>query len=275
MDLILNEYTGLYSSQDGIFVFDPSSGLVYQLTAYGYQPIGQASFDNGYPSQIPTQPGTWGYPGLPSPGAFPPWSGWGLPSPPQQRPPAPAGPTAPRTAVYAPPPPVGSVFSPVTRAPSAPGATVPVNVAPYATPAPAAVQPKPGTPTSVQGAPPPRQGAPPPRIVGQPASTTGGTITATPDASAGYWEIVPQTDGQWAGSAHENLFERTNLPIKKVRYPGGAYWNNKGITVMRLKQTTPGYDPDYFILYDNPSPDVFKTYWENVQAVQVVRVSPF
>lgn len=276
MDLILNELTGLYMSADGSVVYDPNTGAVYQYTPYGYQQIGTAT--NSAPVYTPPAFPSPGWPGGFAPG-WPQGSGglpwWWPQQQPPQRPPAPAGPGAPPQPVYAKPPDPGSVFKPTVNPPGNPQANpVPFNVAPYATPAPAATAPKAGTPVSRQGPPPPRTGGSPAKVVGPPSS--GGSITGGgPDPRQGYWEIIAQTDGKWAGSAHENLFERTNLPVKKVRWDSGFVWDKKAEVVMQLKNPAPGYERDYFILYNGGSDNPFSGPWDAMWGIQVRPVNPF
>lgn len=283
MNLTYNPYYGIYISDDGAYVYDPSTGYVYQLTASGYVVIGTATLPPVAPSAPPywpAQPPAWPDPAAPQW----PWPGspqWPWPTPAQPKPNTPtppppgAGPstTGQRPPVYVVPPSPGTVVP--SAAPSSSG-----NFVPYKTPAPAATPPAPGTPTVKQGAPPPRAKPTAPKYV--PSGTgsgTGGSITsaAGPDPSAGYWEILLDTEGLWAGAPHENMFERDgSSKITKVRYPDGRLWEHKGLVVYREKSPAPGSARMYFILYDNPGPtNPFKSYWENLLAVQVMPVKPF
>lgn len=283
MNLNYNPYYGVYISDDGVYLYDPNTGYVYQLTQSGYVVIGSASFSQ----PAPMQPAPWPspQPGWPSPSS----PGWPLPSSPQWPWPTPS---QPKPNTPSPPPPgagpsTTGVRPPVYVIPPAPGTVVPSaapsssgNVVPYKTPAPAATPPAPGVPTVRQGAPPPRASPTAPKYV--PTTTgsgSGGSITSgsAPDPTAGYWEILLDTEGTWAGSPHEYLFERDgSSKITKVRYPDGRLWERKGLVVYREKNPAPGAPRGYFILFDNPGPtDPFKSYWENLLAVQVMPVKPF
>lgn len=280
MNLSYNEYLGYYQSDDGSIIWDPASGTVYQYNGSSFVPVGTAYAATPQPAPLPTYPAPfYPPPAYPNP-TWPSWPSW---------PPSPAGPAQPwptnKPGPVTNPSPTPSARPPVYVIPPKPGSVVPSampapsggNVVPFKVPAPPATPPAPGKPLVTQGAPPPRNSGTAPKYIPTPSGTgSGGSITKpTVSEDAGFWEIYLDTDGYWADSPHEYLFDRTALKVGKVRYPDGRMWEHKGIVVMKERNPTPGTPPGYFILYDNPSPRIDRSYWKNVQGVQVQPVAPF
>lgn len=253
MDINLNwiETLQVYASDDGLWVYDPSSGQIYQYNGFGYMPVGTAqlgasspdySFPN-FPSSGPVifnprpQPPIWVTP--PNPGSV--WPG-GQPSSPVTQPnPVPRVSTVPPIIVQAPPPWTGPL-------PPRQGSGT------YVTP------PQPG---SVKPQAPP------------PVSGSGGTIRnkAEPNPQQGYWEIREGgSKGRWVDYPSKKFFKNFNLPANKVRYKDGRPWEFGRLAVYGSDEQA--FKGVYYLLYDNPNTEL-RPYNETILAIQIIPVLPF
>lgn len=268
LNLNWNEWLQVYVSDDGSVVYDPSTGQVYQFNGLTYAFIGTAQLDSA--------PGAW--PMAPSPSipfsTFP-TPGFPLPSYPDP------GTSAPQRPIYVVPPQPGSVVGPNSGGVT-PSQLPPRVIMPAPPPAPAGRSPgitppaKPSVqPGTVVKEPPPLRPGTQPTRTGTPAVTgSGGSVRSKnePDPKQGYWEVVGPI-GYWTGFKGKKFFSNSGLPANKVRYSDGKPWDHGRLAI--YSSSEPYYKDGYFLLFDNPDNEFWKSYADTVLAVQVKPVLPF